>query len=108
MWMLAPLWFRMRWAAGCFVFAQRESFERVGGFDENHYFGEEMYISKALKRDGRFVIVREPVITSARKFRTYSIVEMLTALGGILLAGPKVTRGRDHAQWWYDARREKV
>jgi glycosyltransferase involved in cell wall biosynthesis len=28
------------WAAGCFLFVQREAFERVGGFDERYYASE--------------------------------------------------------------------
>ena len=33
-------------------------------------------MSKALKQLGRFVVVSQPVITSARKFRTYTPREL--------------------------------
>jgi len=54
-----PLYFGLgRWAAGCFVFCTRAAFEAAGGFDEGTYAGEEIHFSRALKRQGRFVILR--------------------------------------------------
>ena len=99
-------WFRLRWAAGCFVFCRRDVFDRIGGFDENYFLGEEMYISKALKRHGHFVIVPHPVITSARKFRTYTPRDLLGAAVSLLRKGPKSWKTREGARWWYEARRE--
>ncbi|HEX8523116.1 MAG TPA: glycosyltransferase [Tepidisphaeraceae bacterium] len=104
-WILSLGWFRViRWAAGCFVFARRDTFNEIGGFDENYFFGEEMYISIALKRHGRFTIVRTPVITSARKFRSYGLLQSVMSLARLLRKGPRATR--EHAPWWYEARRE--
>ncbi len=51
-WVIAQIWFGLDWAAGCFVFARRDAFERIGGFDEKYFLGEEMYISKALEARG--------------------------------------------------------
>jgi len=57
--LFTPLYFGLgRWAAGCFVFCTRAAFEAAGGFDEGTYAGEEIHFSRALKRLGRFVIVR--------------------------------------------------
>jgi glycosyltransferase involved in cell wall biosynthesis len=105
-WLIAQIWFRLHWAAGCFVFVRREAFEKVGGFDETYFLGEEMYISKALKRQGKFVIVPEPVITSARKFRTYTPMDLLSAMVKLLGKGPKGWKARENARWWYEGRRE--
>src|SRR5687768_13415887 len=49
------------WAAGCLVFVKRSAFEAVGGFDESLYATEEIFLSLALKRIGRFVVLREGV-----------------------------------------------
>src|SRR6185436_3965835 len=56
-----------QWAPGCFIFAERTAFERAGGFDERYFASEEIHLSRALKRLGPFVLLREPVVTSARK-----------------------------------------
>jgi len=41
-------------AAGCFLFCRRSAFEAVGGFDETLYGAEEIAMSRALRRRGRF------------------------------------------------------
>ena len=67
---------------------------------------EELFITKALKRQGKFIIIPHPVITSARKFRTYTPRELLGAFAKLLTRGPKSWKTRQGAPWWYDARRE--
>jgi glycosyltransferase involved in cell wall biosynthesis len=104
--LIVMLFFRMRWAAGCFVFARREVFERIGGFDQQYFLAEELFISRALKRHGKFVIVPEPVVTSARKFRTYTPRDLLGALVSLLRGGPASWKTREGARWWYEAKRE--
>src|SRR5262249_27693838 len=46
---------RTKWAAGCFVFARKDVFDRVGGFDERYFASEEIHFSRAVKKHGRFV-----------------------------------------------------
>ena len=65
------------WAAGCFMYCQREAFESFGGFDENYLAIEELFFSRSIARKGRFVVLRDPVITSARKLESYSTLELL-------------------------------
>src|SRR5262249_40375003 len=51
-------------ACGCFIFCTREAFDATGGFDEQLFASEEISMSRALKRQGRFVVLRESVKTS--------------------------------------------
>jgi glycosyltransferase involved in cell wall biosynthesis len=110
----APWWGRLvvwltsvgfRWtgyAAGCFVFCTREAFERSGGFDEAYFGAEEIVFSKALKRHGRFVVLRESVTTSARKLRHRSFFAMLAVFLRIALRGPGALKRRRGMEFWYD------
>jgi glycosyltransferase involved in cell wall biosynthesis len=99
--------FRMaRLAAGCFVFCSREAFEAVGGFDETLYGAEEIALSRALGRRGRFVVLREAVTTSGRKLRAHSGWELMRVLGALALRGPGSVRGRRGLGIWYEERRE--
>lgn len=93
-------------ACGCFIFCTRCAFDAVGGFDEKLFASEEITMSRALKRQGRFVVLRESVMSSGRKLRMYSGKEVLKLFGGILLAGPKALRRRDGLEVWYGGRRE--
>ncbi len=95
----------MRLAAGCFVFCTRAAFDAAGGFDETLFAAEELAFSTALKRVGRFVILRAAVSTSGRKLRTYSGLEVLRILGRFAISGRKMIERRDHMGLWYDPRR---
>src|SRR5207249_3599671 len=57
---------------GAFMFWRREAFHATGGFDERLYWAEEGACALALKREGRFVVLWERVLTSGRRFRTMS------------------------------------
>lgn len=94
-----------RLAAGCFVFCRRRAFEAVGGFDERYFASEEVFLSQALKRQGRFVILHEAVITSGRKVRLYSGWEILKNLAGLTLGGLAALRSRQGLEFWYGERR---
>jgi glycosyltransferase involved in cell wall biosynthesis len=93
-------------ACGCFLFCTRRAFEAAGGFDEKLFASEEITMSRALRRQGRFVVLRESVTTSGRKLRMYSGKDVLRLFAGILLAGPKALRSRDALEVWYGGRRE--
>ncbi len=95
-----------RLAAGCFFFCTRTAFEAVGGFDESYFAAEELGLSRALKRQGKFVILREPVLTSGRKLRTHSPREMLALLGHLLRGGLGAVKQRRGLDLWYAKRRE--
>lgn len=93
-------------AAGCFLFCSRNAFAAVGGFDESFYGAEELVISQALKRHGKFVVLRQAVTTSGRKLRTHSVREMLAILARLVLRGPGAVKQRQGMDLWYAERRE--
>jgi len=99
----------MRWnrlAAGCFIFCRRRAFEAVGGFDEAFFASEEIWLSRALGRQGRFVVLRERVVTSGRKLRQYSGWEILRLCLRITIRGPGGAKRREGLDLWYQSRRE--
>ena len=92
--------------AGAFLFTTRENFVAVGGFDEQFFAGEEVYFTLALKKLGRFKLLREPIITSGRKLRMHSARHILGRSFGIVAGGKRAVRSRDKLDIWYDGRRE--
>ena len=108
--LMMPVFVRLfraaRLAAGCFLFCTRSAFLAVGGFDEAFYGAEELVMSRALKRYGKFVILRHAVTTSGRKLRTHSAREVLMVMGRLALHGPKAVKQRQGMELWYAERRE--
>ncbi|MCE9658145.1 MAG: glycosyltransferase [Burkholderiales bacterium] len=108
-WLLpACLWlFRLlRFTGGCFLFSSRAAFEAVGGFDETLYASEELTLCRALRTQGEFTILRESVLTSGRKMRTYSGWEILRGALRIAAAGRAGVRDRSRLDIWYAPRRQ--
>ena len=95
------------WAAGCFVFCTRESFEQTGGFDPHLYATEEIGFSRALNRRGRFVLLRETVTTSGRKLRTHGAGELLRMAAALSVRGLAGLRDRRSLPLWYGERRHE-
>lgn len=103
----ASIWLarRLRITGGCFLFCSRAGFEAVGGFDEVLFAAEEIRLCRALRARGDFVILREAVVTSGRKLRTYSGWELLGAFARIGLAGRTGVHDRSRLGLWYGPRR---
>jgi glycosyltransferase involved in cell wall biosynthesis len=98
----------MHWlnlAAGCCVYCRRDALEAAGGWDERHFAGEEIMLSFALRKLGRFVMLRESVVTSPRKFTSRSFGEAMLISTKLLLGGMGAVRRRETTQFWYDGRR---
>jgi glycosyltransferase involved in cell wall biosynthesis len=90
-------------AGGCFLFCTRRAFTAAGGFSEELFAAEEAAFAAALKRQGRFVVLRESVTTSGRKTRTHSAWSILATLVRLGLFGPRTFRQREDL--WYGERR---
>ena len=108
--LLMPILVRLfrvaRVAAGCFLFCTRSAFMAAGGFDEAFYGAEELVMSRALKRYGKFVVLPLAVTTSGRKLRTHSVREVLMVIGRLALRGPEAVKRRQGMELWYAERRE--
>ena len=106
--LFTPVYFGIgRWAAGCFVFCTRAAFEATGGFDESTYAGEEIHFSRALKKVGRFVILREWVATSPRKVEGRTFWQLMRINFDVMRKAGfegRIKR-REDAGFWYDDRK---
>lgn len=94
-----------KYTGGCFLCCRRADFDAAGGWDEHYFAGEEIHMAKALKRRGKFRLVKEPVITSGRKLRTYSAREVFGQLARLFMR-PWRLRRREGLEMWYGPRRE--
>ncbi len=102
-------WLRLcGWAAGCFIFCTKDAFNAVDGFDETYFASEERFLSQALKQRGRFVILREVVVSSSRKARLYSTSQLLGLGFRTLIGGRKTLLQREGLEIFYDAPREST
>ncbi len=63
-------------------------------------------MSRTLRRHGRFVFLREHVITSGRKVRAHSGREILGLFVRVALTGSKAIRQRKGLEIWYGERRD--
>ena len=103
----ASVYFGLNLGAGAFLFTTRRNFDIVGGFDEQYFAGEEVYFSLELKKLGGFKVLREPVVTSARKLRMYPAKDFLPKFFGVIFRGPRGVRSREKLSLWYDGKRER-
>ena len=78
----------LRWACGCFVFCTREAYVATGGFSESMYAGEDLAFVQALKKVGRFVVLKPKVVTSARKLDVAGPWDVIKLALTIALHGP--------------------
>jgi glycosyltransferase involved in cell wall biosynthesis len=101
----------LRWAAGSFIFCERQAFATVGGFNLELFASEEIDLSRKLKKlareQGREVVIlhRHPLVTSVRKLRLYSPGEMLGLTFRAVLRPKKTLTNRAACTYWYDGRR---
>jgi len=91
---------------GAFLFCTREAFQATGGFNERLYWAEEVDFILALKREGRFFVTWKPVLTSGRRFRTTSGLQVLTLIAKAIFSPRKTfTRRSSVEKIWYDSNR---
>jgi glycosyltransferase involved in cell wall biosynthesis len=100
------IYFALNLGAGAFLFTTRQNFDASGGFSEELFVSEEVFFSLALRKIGRFKILREPIITSGRKLRMYSGREILANVFPVIIGGMRTVRSRDKLDLWYNGKRE--
>jgi glycosyltransferase involved in cell wall biosynthesis len=103
----SSVYFGLNLGAGAFLFTTRRNFDAIGGFDEQYFVGEEVFFSLAIRKLGRFKVLREPILTSGRKLRMYPARQFLRDFFGVVVAGPRGARSRAKLRLWYDGKREK-
>ena len=94
--------------SGTFLFCTRSAFQATGGFNENYYAAEEVAFVAALKRQGRFAILTETVITSGRKFREHSFLTLARLTARLVFFGSHGVRSRKGLEYWYEPERGKA
>jgi glycosyltransferase involved in cell wall biosynthesis len=94
---------------GAFMFCTRAAFHATGGFDERMFFAEEGAMALALKREGRFVVLWERVLSSGRRFRRMTGLQVLKIAFRMLLSARKTitTRNAVVESVWYDSNRQE-
>lgn len=103
---------RGKLAAGCFVFCRKDAFDAIGGFSTRVYAGEEIYLSRALKKWGRrhsmmfHIATLAPVITSVRKLEWYGTSQLVRQALVVLVPGALYSK-RFCKLWYDDNGREK-
>lgn len=108
--LLLTLWnfisIRSSTAAGSFIYCRRDAFETIGGFNEDVYASEEIWLSRKIKKLGRekgqsFCIIEEPpVITSIRKMEWYSPLQIYFYIL-MLTVFPFIVRIKSLCTIWY-------
>ncbi len=100
-----------KWMAGSFIFCETRAFREIGGFSPNLYISEELDLSKRLKQWARangkkvLILTKHPLVTSARKGKLYSKMEIVRFLGRVVFSGGKSMRDPKLCGIWYDGRR---
>lgn len=103
-WNWASRFFKL--AAGCFVFTRADAFHELGGFTLKRYAGEELVLSRRLRRWGTmhnmgFHIISDHTIeTSLRKLDWYSQGQLLRQMFMAMLPG--ALRSKRFMRTWYD------
>lgn len=105
-------WSRLvSWAAGSCVWVETQAFKKVGGFGNEVYAGEEIGLSRRLKKLGReqgrrFIILSQyPLLTSDRKIRLYSSWDVVRLLLKMVFTLGHARHNRADCYLWYDGRR---
>ena len=100
-----------RYAAGSFLFVRTQAFREVGGFDTAFFAGEEIFLSKKLKKLAKqkgqqFVILtKHPMPTSPRKLQMHHPWHHLAWLLKTIVTGGRTLKRRESCDIWYDGQR---
>jgi len=100
-----------RLLAGSFIFCEANAFQKIGGFSNEMFAGEELDLSARLQQLARetgkslVILHRHPLLTSARKVRLYSGWELLWFFLRAAFRQKATLSSRDACHPWYDGRR---
>jgi len=92
------------------LFTFRETFDKIGGFDERYYAGEDMKFAVDLRRLGKkegkkFCVVKDgPVLKSTRKFDRYGGVMIMLGFF-MFLFNPWLVKSKKACFFWYTGRK---
>lgn len=91
---------------GAFMFCTRQAFQATGGFDERMFCGEEGEFALMLKREGRFIALWNPVLTSGRRLRKTSALQLVAGIARMIFSPVKMFTQRSSVEKiWYDSNR---
>jgi glycosyltransferase involved in cell wall biosynthesis len=102
---------RLGLAAGSFVFCRADAFREVGGFPEDVYAAEEIYLTQKLvawakpRGLGFAVLSRAAHVSSGRKASLYTTRELLSIVARVALTGGRALKRREALPHLYDGRR---
>lgn len=88
------------------IYTKKDTFEKLGGFDERYYAGEDLKFIFRLKKEGKKIgkkfknIYDGFVVTSARKFNVMTLTDMI--LFARLLLNSNLMTQKDLCSTWYD------
>jgi len=88
------------------IYTKKETFEKLGGFDESYYAGEDLKFIFRLKKEGKRAnkhfknIYDGFVVTSARKFNVMTFTDITLFVR--LLLNNKLMTQKDLCATWYD------
>jgi len=99
--------------AGSFIAVEAAAFRAIGGFSNEFFVGEELDLSRRLKRWAKAQGSRRsvevmgglPLLTSGRKAKLYTWRESARFLGQIVLSPFGTMKRKDRCDIWYDGRR---
>ncbi|MHC4141603.1 MAG: glycosyltransferase [Planctomycetota bacterium] len=103
--LLAAAYFQsLRFTMGGYLFATRDAFAAIGGFDEQYFATEDAAFCRAMRKHGGRIVLREPIITSGRKMDEMSTWEGIATSARLVLRGRKALRQREGLGVWYEQR----
>ena len=112
---LVGIWnFLSRWRcllAGSFIFCEAKAFREIGGFSNELFAGEELDLSKRLKKVARskkkkvIILHQHPLTTSPRKVELYTVRQHILFMAKAALLPGRTMRSREACYIWYDGKR---